>query len=374
MPIPFIIGGAALAAGLFGAKKGMDAKKNYAKAKNLVEDALEDMEASQKRLEKQRERTSKGLKKLGEIRLNAEAGLMRRFVDTIKQVNKVTYKPITLGGVQVHISPPDLQAMEVSSYTAADLLKDGISALSSGVLTGIGAGGLASSIGVASTGTAIGTLSGVAATNATLAWLGGGSLAAGGMGMAGGTAVLGGAIAGPVIAVIGYSAAKKSERALSDAFEKEAEIREGTEQIENGIQVLSSIKERCDEMSEVILGVAQRFKLILEKAESMMQDKHQQFALLEEEVQRRKEEDDRKGVITKVLSRLRGNKSGYSYPDPFDFNNFSEQEKQLYSMLTAFGYALYSLLKVKVLDDDGAVTEESTAAVEEARDIIRSAE
>lgn len=45
--------------------------------------------------------------------------------------------------------------------------------------------------GAASTGTAISSLSGAAATNATLAWLGGGSLAAGGGGMAAGTAVLG---------------------------------------------------------------------------------------------------------------------------------------------------------------------------------------
>ena len=44
----------------------------------------------------------------------------------------------------------------------------------------------------ASTGTSIASLSGAAATNATLAFFGGGSLAAGGLGMAGGTAVLGG--------------------------------------------------------------------------------------------------------------------------------------------------------------------------------------
>lgn len=45
--------------------------------------------------------------------------------------------------------------------------------------------------GAASTGTAISSLSGAAATNATLAWLGGGSLAAGGGGMAAGSVVLG---------------------------------------------------------------------------------------------------------------------------------------------------------------------------------------
>lgn len=55
--------------------------------------------------------------------------------------------------------------------------------------------GIATTFGVASTGTAISTLSGAAATNAALAWLGGGALAAGGGGMAAGEAFL--TLAGP---------------------------------------------------------------------------------------------------------------------------------------------------------------------------------
>lgn len=56
--------------------------------------------------------------------------------------------------------------------------------------------GIATTFGVASTGTAISALSGAAATNAALAWLGGGALAVGGGGMAAGSAFL--ALAGPV--------------------------------------------------------------------------------------------------------------------------------------------------------------------------------
>lgn len=56
--------------------------------------------------------------------------------------------------------------------------------------------GIATTFGVASTGTAISALSGAASTNAALAWLGGGALAAGGGGMAAGSAFL--ALAGPV--------------------------------------------------------------------------------------------------------------------------------------------------------------------------------
>ena len=69
---------------------------------------------------------------------------------------------------------------------------------------------LVASIGTASTGTAISTLSGAAATKATLAWLGGGALAAGGLGVAGGTVVLGGvAFAGA------YGAKKLYDRLVS---------------------------------------------------------------------------------------------------------------------------------------------------------------
>ncbi|RYF60605.1 MAG: XRE family transcriptional regulator [Comamonadaceae bacterium] len=56
----------------------------------------------------------------------------------------------------------------------------------------------AASLGTASTGTAIASLSGAASTNATLAFIGGGSLATGGAGVAGGTTVLAGMVAGPV--------------------------------------------------------------------------------------------------------------------------------------------------------------------------------
>ncbi|MEL4241581.1 hypothetical protein [Shewanella xiamenensis] len=75
--------------------------------------------------------------------------------------------------------------------------------------TALGAWGLVSLIGSASTGTAISSLSGVAATNATLAWFGGGSLATGGAGMAGGFWVLGGIVAAPIVFFSTKSAYKK---------------------------------------------------------------------------------------------------------------------------------------------------------------------
>ena len=90
---------------------------------------------------------------------------------------------------------------------------------------------IATTFGVASTGTAISTLSGAAATNAALAWLGGGTLAAGGGGMAGGTALL--ALAGPVgwsiagVAILGsglmFWKAKSDKKRLEKVFKNVSE-------------------------------------------------------------------------------------------------------------------------------------------------------
>ena len=89
-----------------------------------------------------------------------------------------------------------------SDYEAA--FKGGIKKGAAGASAGIAmaalgptaAMGVATTFGVASTGTAIASLSGAAATNAALAWLGGGALAAGGGGMIAGEAFL--AMFGPL--------------------------------------------------------------------------------------------------------------------------------------------------------------------------------
>ncbi len=67
---------------------------------------------------------------------------------------------------------------------------------------------MVSTYATASTGTAITTLSGAAATNATLAWFGGGSIAAGGSGVAGGAVVLFGA--GTLVAAVAAVAIYKA--------------------------------------------------------------------------------------------------------------------------------------------------------------------
>ena len=86
-------------------------------------------------------------------------------------------------------------------------------------------------LGSASTGTAISSLSGIAATNATLAALGGGSLAAGGGGIALGTTILGATtlgvgllVGGVIFSCTGCKLSSKAEKAWEQMISNEQKI------------------------------------------------------------------------------------------------------------------------------------------------------
>ena len=88
-----------------------------------------------------------------------------------------------------------------------------------GTATAVGSWTVVSFVGTASTGTAIASLSGAAATNATLAWFGGGAIAAGGGGMAAGMMTLGGLVAVPLIAFSAWKTHSKAEEILKASEE-----------------------------------------------------------------------------------------------------------------------------------------------------------
>lgn len=131
-----------------------------------------------------------------------------------------------------------------SSYS--NVMNVGFGGLAGGTLA-LGAWAVVSVVGSASTGTAIAGLSGVAATNATLAWFGGGALAAGGAGMSGGMMVLGGIVAAPMV----YFAAKGS-------YAKAEKVKDETKKLEIEYQKLLGLKSSCESNLEEI-------KIIVEK-------------------------------------------------------------------------------------------------------------
>lgn len=119
----------------------------------------------------------------------------------------------------------------------------------------VGSWALVTALGSASTGAAIAGLSGVAATNATLAWFGGGALAAGGAGMAGGAAVLGGLFTIPLV----YFAAKGSHKKAKELEEAKTELEEAVMQIREQITALPSILAAAKDKSLEIAKLCKDF-------------------------------------------------------------------------------------------------------------------
>ena len=118
--------------------------------------------------------------------------------------------------------------------------------------------GIATTFGVASTGTAISSLSGAAATNAALAWLGGGALAAGGTGMAGGKLLL--AFAGPVGWAIAAISLVASGIFLFSALKKK-------KRLENLIFLIGS--DQLNRLKLAIVELKERMKLIDDEVKSI---------------------------------------------------------------------------------------------------------
>lgn len=176
---------------MFNAKLRKNAINNYNAAVERYEKVANDLGENTNVLYKEREKALK-LVKLIEERINQLANTPKKF--------KVTLQKIEIEVENFKIKQQEIKKAEVEAKAAAGGSGAGatLSALGVAVATmgPTAAMGIATTFGVASTGTAISTLSGAAATNAALAWLGGGALAAGGGGMSVGSAFL--ALAGPV--------------------------------------------------------------------------------------------------------------------------------------------------------------------------------
>ena len=267
MPIPFLLAGAAAAAGLTGIVKGGQAISNNNKAKEIVEKAESRYNNAKDLLEEQRCITSNDLDELGETKLYSWSNDIGDFIEVFKKFKKVKIEGNANLNEKLKMQISDmgnLNKMEVASLKATEVVKAGVSSLGAGALAGIASYGGAMMFASASTGTAIASLSGVAATNATLAWFGGGSLAAGGLGMAGGTAVLGGIVAGPVLAVAGFIMAAKSEENLANAKKTASEVNVAVEKMNTMIDFMEKVSDIANDYNAFIGEFSRRYQPVIQ--------------------------------------------------------------------------------------------------------------
>ena len=129
-----------------------------------------------------------------------------------------------------------------------------------------GAYAAASAFGTASTGAAISGLAGIAARNATLAWLGGGSLASGGGGMAAGMASLAGIALAPLAIIPPIVAWTRAVRQSNRIDEAIAEMNANEAEFGVHMAKLTAVRERSREKSKAVDEVEGALKDILRLA------------------------------------------------------------------------------------------------------------
>lgn len=260
-----VLGAGALVSTLFGAKKGLDGLIAQDEAGKTSASARLRLAAAQDRLRGSRQGMEAAAAALDVSRAAAATVISQTAVPQLNRVSDIVDEGRTFG-----TSPRGYHYLE-EPYI--DEIGSMLPSIGSGAILGRLAGGglsgaataAATQFGVASTGAAISGLSGAAAQNATLAYLGGGSLAAGGFGMAGGAAVLGGVTIGPAVMIAGLRYASKAEDQLVAAQRYSADVAIGAARADEAIARIKAIGRRAKEVRGVIEALTFRTSALSEE-------------------------------------------------------------------------------------------------------------
>ncbi|MDE7317854.1 MAG: hypothetical protein K2N12_09035 [Helicobacter sp.] len=218
MPLPLIPLVAAIGAGaaaIYSGKKGYDAYSDNKEAGKYRDESSELYNAAAQSLNEYQKDVQNLFEELGRMQAKIVHNNLGRYEELVAKLE--ISDSVELQEVLGREAIEDLQAIKDSIVNLTTTL-GGLAASSlAGAMAGFGAFGAAGLFATAGTGTAIVSLHGIAATNATLAFFGGGTLAAGGLGMAGGMWVLGGIVAAPALAIFSAVLASDFEKRKEDA-------------------------------------------------------------------------------------------------------------------------------------------------------------
>lgn len=273
MPLPLIIGAAALATAAYGAKKGYDGYQKHSEADEIVKNAKNRYDKKKAIFSEKESETTLSLETLGnkELEIGQSFSEFKILADKLLQQLQAGRQ----NKLEIRIPKHKLQKIENYSYTAVGVLGTVAGAGAAGAAAGFAVYGGVMALGAASTGTAISSLAGAAATNATLAAIGGGSLATGGLGMAGGTVILGAAVAAPIIAIAGWAYNSHGEEALRNAHKADDEVNKSVEKLGRAIEQLTLTEEYARKIKRTLSSVYGQFNQYfdsLKKIDCFLQD------------------------------------------------------------------------------------------------------
>lgn len=332
MPIPLGFIGIAAATGAFGVGKTIKAGKDQKDAHDTNENADRIIENATKEINFNRENCGKAIDGLGACKIQVLDESIKPFISEFEKINHVELSNSRgLDELQkLVLDKKNFTELKELQSVATSIVGGIASGAMAGALTAFGAYGAVGVLATASTGTAIASLSGAAATNATLAFLGGGSLAAGGLGVAGGTAVLGGLVAGPALAVLGCVVGAKASANKNKAYSNLAKAREFREEMYTASLLCMKIRRRANMFRRFLLSLNSIFEPLIFDMTQII---------------------EKKGT---------------------DFKTYDEDEKKTIAEAMAMAGAIKSILDIPILNDEGNLTSESDRIIELTREKLQS--
>jgi hypothetical protein len=315
-------------------------------AKKITRSADARHEEAREELEEQRGLTQDSLKSLGELRERIYSGTAFEFSQLYSAIGRVDLTPLKNSRTDLEyrqLSNELISMRDVSVKAKELVVAGGVGVLGGGIAV-CGAWGLAGLVGTASTGTAVGTLSGAVATNATLAWLGGGALSAGGAGVTGGMVVLGGVALAPMAIVAMFFGSNKGKQKLDAAIEHDAEVD----------VLVDRIRTLISELGMVRRGIC-LLSCTTESLDGVMRI-----------------HNDR---LREVVVRLQNRPAMRKYlVDPvrklFRMSLLAEEERKVLLDSVNCACLLRELIDLPVLDEDGGFLSDVVRQLEEKRDAV----
>ncbi|WP_368212506.1 hypothetical protein [Aeromonas sp. s10] len=250
MALPFIILGAAAAATAFGGKKAYDGYQKKSEADDVLDRAQRRFDKHKDSFETTNKTTSEKLAELGraELKIGNDFNEFNTIaIDLLERMAKDGHKDLKLT-----VPKHSINKIQNLAISATEYLTTVVGAGVSGAAAGFAVYSGVMAFAAASTGTPIAALSGAAAYNATMAAIGGGSLAAGGWGMAGGAMVLGGAVVAPLIAIAGWAYDNHAEKALNSAYQSSREVNATVEKMNAAEAHLTKVQQYVNSIYESI--------------------------------------------------------------------------------------------------------------------------
>ncbi|WRG40537.1 sortase [Helicobacter pylori] len=223
MPLPFILGGLALAAAGYGVKKGMDALDADCEADEFIKKAENLKEEATKKAESAESDCRRAFMRLGEKKLHVLSHTVSNFLDHFHRLNR---SRIIIEGINMQ----DIQGQVSDARNLLNQLNtngiDGDSAL--GVIAGCG---------------------GLGVSSFTTGAIMGGGLAASGLA---GMAVLGGLVAGPALAILGALSADEMEKKRDDAKAYYSQVEAAVKKADVMVDQFQAVRKMADLFIEQI--------------------------------------------------------------------------------------------------------------------------